>query len=227
MATAILAPSQQCEPKLPLALQQASDTAMSVRNVREVVALGSSTPKLAALIAEAGEQPTQGVIMAYLARMVDNMHLPNGLTPDNIRDIAEYLVTEPEVVTWLTLPDMRMLCRRIEDGAYMRFNNRFGKDDFYFCLGRYCGERRSAHEEVARKEQEQYKEKVVADGEVAEAVGIIRDALRHVVPAEPKACNDGDDIQRKVVNTARMLMQTRGLGWCEAIDMAADMIENQ
>lgn len=199
---------------------------MTVRNVRDVVALDSSTPKLATLVGEAGERPTMGVIKAFLGRMNDNMHLPNGLTPDNINDIAEYLVTEPEVTCWLTLADVRMLCRRIEDGAYMRLDNRFGKDDFHYCLGRYCGERREEHLRVAQKEQERYLGKTVeGDGTVADAVAVVRDAIRHVVPAPPRGATKEDDRSRKVVNTAKVLMQQRGIGWREAIDLAADMVE--
>lgn len=198
---------------------------MTVRNIRDVVALGSSTPKLATLVGEAGERPTMGVIKALLGRMNDNMHLPNGLTPDNINDIAEYLVTEPEVTCWLTLADVRVLCRRIEDGAYMRLDNRFGKDDFHYCLGRYCGERSEEHQRVAQKERERYLGKTVEDGETAEAVSIVRDALRHVVPTPPREDTTEENRARKVTNTAKVIMQQRGIGWCEAIDLAADMVE--
>lgn len=124
---------------------------MTLRSAADVAALRDEH-KLADVVKDEGATVTQSFIMAQLVRMNANLHLPNGLTDDNIRDIAVRLTTDPEIVYWLTIPDVCVLLRRIEDGEYMRFNNRFGKDDFYACLARYCSERREAHTETNRNE---------------------------------------------------------------------------
>lgn len=129
-----------------------------MRSVRDIVALGNATPHLCTLVEQAGETVTRAAIKGYLIAMNDDMHLPNGLTPSNIEDISERLASDPEITHWLTLADVRLLTKRIGDGEYMRFNNRFGKDDFYMCLARYCGERARAHEEKRQQEANEMRE---------------------------------------------------------------------
>lgn len=218
-----------CGQALPQILQRASELALTVKNVADVVALGNTTPKLAELINDVGERPTVGIIKAYLVRMNNNIHLPNGLTDDNIQDIAEYLVSDPDVTQWLTLADVRILCKRIEDGAYMRFNNRFGKDDFHYCLGRYCGERRSAHEAQHIQASNEYRaEQTLID---YSDLSYTIDKDGHIKP-NPKTNNspsiaaldkESKARQHRVANTAQVLVATQHLSWNEAVEKAIEI----
>lgn len=109
-----------------------------MRRLEDIVARWSE-PKLAALNSDFGEVRMRSVIMAFLAQMDRNTHVWNGLTEDNVRDIAERLMTDRNVTPWLTLADIKLL--NIEDGAYGKFSYRFEKDDFYECFRIYCASR--------------------------------------------------------------------------------------
>ena len=81
---------------MPKALQTAIYDASKMRRLEDIVARRSE-PKLAVLNNDFGEVRMMSVLMAFLAQMDRNMHVRNGLTEDNIRDIAERLMSDQDV----------------------------------------------------------------------------------------------------------------------------------
>lgn len=122
----------------------ASRTALSVRSVDEVVNL-TDEPKMFKLQKDGGQMNTALIIEVMLSKMVDDMHLKDGMTEANIDEIVRRLTTDDDVRYWLTLADISLLCRRIAEGYYGKTYGRFGLGEFNECLVAYCNERRDCH----------------------------------------------------------------------------------
>ena len=200
--------------KLPKVLLQTYKTATTVRSVKDIVAR-TSEPKLGVLINEAGATPTTSFIMGILAKMDRSMHLPNGLTEDNVRDIAKRLVTDPEITSWLTLPDIHLLCSSIEDGVFGKYSYRFGKDDFYECLWKYCSSRRQAHEEEAMQEAVKHHRELSSSKELLNDDDQGDMPLCYVVQAYPPAYVSKDKKER-IYSLATFLHKNNGMEYEEA-----------
>ena len=163
---------------LPPVLQAALTTSGKVQSVEEVVSLRSE-PKLAMLKKEGGDVATYNAVRALLVSMSVSLHIGNGLSEQNINDIARRLTTDSEITYWLTLADVDLLCRNIVAGKYGPYYNRFGEDTFNECLVKYCNERNAVHHLLADK-------KVVAEPEVLAEVGYKVDAHGNIIVKEKK-----------------------------------------
>lgn len=128
---------------LPNVIRASWDTAGSVVSVEEVVSLVDE-PKIAKL-SKISEESTYKAVGRILTQMAYNMHLDNGLTSDNLRHLAKRLTTDQELKWWLTLPDIGLLCRRIQEGYYGNFYGHFSPVEFNECLVKYCKERTDIH----------------------------------------------------------------------------------
>ena len=118
-------------------------TAESVVSVEEVVNL-MDEPKLAKL-QKVDEEKVYKSIGRMLARMVVELHIADGLSTANIRNIAKRLTTDNEIRWWLTLADVDLLCRRIVSGDFGKFYGHFGEAEFNECFKKYCNERTDLH----------------------------------------------------------------------------------
>ena len=79
-----------------------------MQSVEEVVSLRSE-PKLAMLKKEGGDVATYNAVRALLVSMSVSLHIGNGLSEQNINDIARRLTTDSEITYWLTLADVELL----------------------------------------------------------------------------------------------------------------------
>lgn len=151
--------------------------AEQVKSVDEVVNL-TEEPKLAKL-QKVDATLTYKSIGRLLARMAVHMHIPNGLSVENIKSIAQRITTDREVLWWLTLADIDLLCRRIVAGDYGHFYGHFAEAEFNDCFKKYCAERTEVHR------QQNDKTVSKADSEVLAEVGykVGKDG-RLIVPAE-------------------------------------------
>lgn len=171
------------------------------------------------------EGDVKGSIMMHLSALSRFLGLKATLTMEHIEFIADKILSD-EYYKWLKPADLKIFFDRIKTGKYGDFYGNLNSISFFQSLDRYMIERNGEIERLRVEERERYLGKTMEDGETAEAVSIVRDALRHVVPAEPKACMQGEEERaQKVTNMAKLLMRARCIGWCEAIDLAADMVE--
>lgn len=118
-------------------------TAENVTSVGEVVAL-TDEPKIAKL-QKVDEMLVYKSIGRLLARLVVDLHIADGLSTGNIKNIAKRLTTDSELRWWLTLADVDLLCRRIVAGDFGKFYGHFGEGEFNECLVKYCNERTETH----------------------------------------------------------------------------------
>ena len=164
-------------------------------------------------------------IILHLGALARFLNLRTTLTEEHIEFIADRILAD-DYYKWLKPADLKIFFDRIKMGRYGDFYGNLNSISFFQSLDRYMIERNGEIERLRVEERERYLGKTMEDGETAEAVSIVRDALRHVVPAEPKACMQGEEERaQKVTNMAKLLMRARCIGWCEAIDLAADMVE--
>lgn len=164
-------------------------------------------------------------IILHLGALARFLNLRSTLTEEHIEFIADKILAD-EYYRWLKPADLKIFFDRIKMGKYGDFYGNLNSISFFQALDRYMIERNGEIERLRVEERERYLEKTMEDGETAEAVSIVRDAIRHVVPAEPKVCMQGEEERaQKVTNMAKLLMRARSIGWCEAIDLAADMVE--
>lgn len=126
---------------------------------------------------EGGDVATYNAVRALLVSMSVSLHIGNGLSEQNINDIARRLTTDSEITYWLTLADVDLLCRNIVAGKYGPYYNRFGEDTFNECMVRYCNERNAVHHLLADKKQE-------ADPEVLAEVGYKMDTHGNLIVPE-------------------------------------------
>ena len=164
-------------------------------------------------------------IILHLGALARFLNLRTTLTEEHIEFIADRILAD-DYYKWLKPADLKIFFDRIKMGRYGDFYGNLNSISFFQSLDRYMIERNGEIERLRVEERERYLGKTMEDGETAEAVSIVRDALRHVVPAEPKACMQGEEERaQKVTNMAKLLMRARCIGWCEAIELAADMVE--
>lgn len=164
-------------------------------------------------------------IILHLGALARFLNLRTTLTEEHIEFIADKILSD-DYYKWLKPADLKIFFDRIKMGRYGDFYGNLNSISFFQSLDRYMIERNGEIERLRVEERERYLGKTMEDGETAEAVSIVRDAIRHVVPAEPKACMQGEEERaQKVTNMAKLLMRARCIGWCEAIDLAADMVE--
>lgn len=128
---------------LPEPLQKAWESGENIVSVEQAVSLPKEQ-KIARL-QQVDETLTYKSIGRILARMVYDMHIADGLSTSNIKNIAKRLTTDSEIRWWLTLADVDLLCRRIVEGFYGKFYGHFSEGEFYECFVKYCNERRDTH----------------------------------------------------------------------------------
>ena len=163
-------------------------------------------------------------IILHLGALARFLNLRTTLTEEHIEFIADRILAD-DYYKWLKPADLKIFFDRIKMGRYGDFYGNLNSISFFQSLDRYMIERNGEIERLRVEERERYLGKTMEDGETAEAVSIVRDAIRHVIPAPPREVATEEDRARKVTNTAKVIMQQRGIGWCEAIDLAADMVE--
>lgn len=200
-----------------------------------------------AKLQQVDEGKTYKSIGRVLARMVYDMHIGDGLSTANIKNIAKRLTTDNEIRWWLTLADVDLLCRRIVEGYYGKFYGHFSEAEFYNCLIQYCNERREIHRVHADKKPQM-------DASVLEDVGYkidkhgnisVPDAIKQkrLPPPLYRYDNNGKRIgdnpaawkrkentenTDKVLALAKVFMQEdENLDMVDAIEKAASVVEKQ
>lgn len=128
---------------LPKQLAVAWDAAETITDIQQAVNL-SGDHKIAKL-QKVDESKVYKSIGRLLARMVVDLHIADGLSTSNIKNIAKRLTTDDEIRWWLTLADVDLLCRQIVEGRFGKFYNHFSEKEFYDCLIKYCNERSELH----------------------------------------------------------------------------------
>ena len=230
---------------LPEPLQKAWESGENIVSVEQAASLPGEQ-KIAKL-QQVDETKTYKSIGRLLARMVYDMHIANGLSTSNIKNIAKRLTTDSEIRWWLTLADVDLLCRRIVEGYYGKFYGHFSETEFYNCLIQYCNERREIHRiQADRKPQ--------MDASVLEEVGYkvdkhgnfsIPDAIKEKklppplyiydnngrrIGDNPAAWKNKDNTERtdKVLALAKVFMkEDENLDMVDAIEKAAAIVEKQ
>ena len=230
---------------LPEPLQKAWESGENIVSVEQAVSLPSEQ-KIAKL-QQVDETLTYKSIGRILARMVYDMHIADGLSTANIKNIAKRLTTDSEIRWWLTLADVDLLCRRIVEGYYGKFYGHFSEAEFYNCFHQYCNERRDIHRiQADRKPQ--------MDASVLEEVGYkidkhgqlsVPDSIKEKrlppplyryddkgnrIGENPAAWKRKDNTEAtdKVLALAKVFMQEdENLDMVDAIEKAAAIVEKQ
>lgn len=230
---------------LPEPLQKAWESGENIVSVEQAVSLPSEQ-KIAKL-QQVNETLTYKSIGRILARMVYDMHIADGLSTSNIKNIAKRLTTDDEIRWWLTLADVDLLCRRIVEGYYGKFYGHFSEAEFYNCLIQYCNERREIHRVYADKKPQM-------DASVLEDVGYkidehgnisVPDAIKGKklppplyrydnngkrIGDNPAAWKNKDNTEKtdKVLALAKVFLQEDpNLELTDAIEKAAGIVEKQ
>lgn len=230
---------------LPEPLKKAWESGESIACVGDAIKLPHEQ-KIAKL-QQVDEERTYKSIGRLLARMVLDLHIADGLSTANIRNIAKKLTTESEIRWWLTLADVDLLCRRIVEGYYGKFYGHFSEVEFYSCFQQYCNERREIHRVQADKKPQ-------TDTAVLEEVGYevdkhgnlsIPDAVKEKklppplylydengkrIGDNPAAWKNKDNTEKtdKVLALAKVFMQEdQDLDFVDAIEKAAAFLEKQ
>ena len=206
---------QDLSVQLPKALQTAIYDASKMRRLEDIVARRSE-PKLAVLNNDFGEVRMMSVIMAFLAQMDRNMHVRNGLTEDNVRDIAKRLMSDRDVTHWLTLADIKLLCRNIEDGVYGKFSYRFGKNDFYECFRLYCASRNQIHEYNATHEYDHDEPEEKTVEEILEESKLLA-PLKCLIVSDKYEETSAHAKKNKIYKLAKALHLSTGMDYQDAI----------
>lgn len=135
-------------------------------------------PSIGKLQRAVGDNDLEKVFRYLLAKMREEMHIDNGFTNDNIRNIARRLRTDDNIRWWLNVADIRLLCQKITRGEYGKFYGHLSEQEFYDCMTKYCNERCELHR-VAN-------DKTVDSGEpaVLEEVGYKMDAHGNLIVPE-------------------------------------------
>lgn len=230
---------------LPEPLQKAWEYGESIACVDDAIKLPHEQ-KIAKL-QQVDESLTYKSIGRLLARMVYDMHIADGLSTANIKNIAKRLTTDSEIRWWLTLADVDLLCRRITEDFYGKFYGHFSEAEFYNCFHQYCNERREIHRIQADKT-------VTTDASVMEDVGYIIDKHGNLsvpdavkekrlppplyrydekgkrIGENPAAWKNKDNTEKtdKVLALAKVFMQEdENLDMVDAIEKAAAIVEKQ
>lgn len=143
LPTAPLASPQTSCAELPQALQVALERSANANTVAD--AINAGIPSLAKLQRTTGEDTLFSALVLLLGSLAERMHFANGLNDANIIAIARRLTTDDDIVWWLNIADIDLLCRRIASGHYGNFYGHFSEIEFYDCLARYCSERTETH----------------------------------------------------------------------------------
>lgn len=230
---------------LPEPLKNAWESGESIACVEDAISLPHEQ-KIAKL-QQVDETKTYKSIGRILARMVYDMHIADGLSTSNIKNIAKRLTTDSEIRWWLTLADVDLLCRRIVEGYYGKFYGHFSEAEFYNCFQQYCNERREIHRIQADKKPQM-------DASVLEEVGYkvdkhgqlsVPDAIKEKrlppplyryddkgkrIGENPAAWKRKDNTEKtdKVLALAKVFMQEdENLDMVDAIEKAASIVEKQ
>lgn len=149
----------ELHPTMQVACREASQM-----NSIEAVVASKGMPSIGSLQKVVGETDIEKVFRYLLAKMREDLHIDNGLSNDNIRNIAKRLRTDGEIRWWLTIADVTLLCRKITSGEYGKFYGHFSEVEFNECLVKYCNERTELHHVKSDKD-------TTPDGEVLHEIG--------------------------------------------------------
>jgi len=250
MANIVVEPRTQQTSSLNLVelhptMQVACREASQMDSIEAVVA-SKGMPSIGSLQKVVGETDIEKVFRYLLAKMREDLHIDNGLSNDNIRNIAKRLRTDSEIRWWLTIADVTLLCRKITSGEYGKFYGHFSEVEFNECLAKYCRERAELHRLEAEKDtpnfdlatMEEVAYTVDEDGKlvVPEAVQEKRlppplylynkDGKR--TGENPKAWRQKASITKGdyAMKVSRMLMEDdKGLDLSQAIEQAVPIVE--
>lgn len=126
-------------------MQLACRNAAMVESITAIVASPWNNQTIGKLQKETSDTDLEKVFRYLLVKMREELHIDNGLTNDNIRNIARRLYTDDEIRWWLSVADIRLLCQKIVRGEYGKFYGHFSEQEFYDCMVKYCNERNDLH----------------------------------------------------------------------------------
>lgn len=135
------------------AMQLACRNAAKMGSITAIVA-SKDIPSIGMLQKETGDNDLEKVFRYLLAKMREELHIDNGLSNGNIRNIARRLRTDDEIRWWLSVADIRLLCQKIVNGEYGKFYGHFSEQEFYECMIKYCNERNDLHRQQAERHPE-------------------------------------------------------------------------
>lgn len=172
-----------------------------------------------------GQEAVTAMLRLKLSEFALVLHVRDTFTESDIDFVVEQLTTDDNY-KWLKVADIDLLLKRIRMNRYGKLYQSMNTGTFFECLDKYCIERNAEIERLHTREAADRRKDmqgttvlpytVDGDGRI-----VVREPKAAPEPKKPKHNSKAD----RVAHMARMFVG-EGMGYAEAIEKAAAMVEN-